>query len=474
MMDRKQEFSRLAFKPFFGGMLTMLVLFTVLQTGFRRLDGYITCSQTTEASKGQANTVKHLANNTPTNVSEGQFGSENNHSHAFGEVSNATTVLAAANNDAKDYNPHTAKYLAKSAPLIVPGGEVVFRDNHLQIFGTECLGPICNDDEQKASDVATTTIEGDVIVSHLTTHYFHFVYETVLRLWGLRLHGTMDKYPNATILWFGSNRMPKTSVEMMSVMWPDFPVKNFVYGKQAHRYKADDLSTMILTRHNDYHNKKDWQAYNFWLINSMRETFDIVENPQEELFISRRGNRRAIDREEELFRALQSFLPNLRLVLPEDFSQVKQARLFANAKLIIAPHGASLTNALFSNWDKMVLIEFTKSASASSPVYGTYRNDLQVKQHYLLKCESVECPKGNCKLWDTNIDVNVQNATDTIKLILGNDTHVPKDFFISKGEILYPHLLPNNDKKKKNGNNKKRIKDSEDDPEPWGVPPPHV
>ena len=50
----------------------------------------------------------------------------------------------------------------------------------------------------------------------------------------------------------------------------------------------------------------------------------------------------------------------MRRILPDDYSMSEQAKLFTNVKLIIAPHGVSLTNVVFSNWDNLVLIEITE------------------------------------------------------------------------------------------------------------------
>ena len=126
----------------------------------------------------------------------------------------------------------------------------------------------------------------------------------------------------------------------------------------------------------------------------------FVDEPNDQLYISRRGYRRAIALEDELYVALKSLIPKLINILPDDFSVAEQAIRFANAKLIIAPHGASLTNVIFSNWDKVVLIEFTKASSGG--FFATFRNDLQVKKHYLLKCQSLPCKckkssKKGCK-----------------------------------------------------------------------------
>ena len=358
-------------------------------------------------------------------------------SHCMDNVETRTimyTPETLSDQDVPKRSPKEMLYLAKSTPLIVPAGAVILKNKHLQVSAEECLGPFCHDKPIQSDN--TVPVEGDVIVSQLHSHYFHFVYETLLRSWGLHLHGVLEKYPNSSILWFGGQSLLKQNIDMMKAIWPEFPINRSIFGKPNTQYQVDHLSTMIVTRHNDYHSKKSWQDYNFWLMNSIRETLKIVDNPKEELFISRRGIRRGIAREDELYKALKSsILPNLRIVLPDNFSVAEQAQIFANAKLIIAPHGGSLTNALFSNWDKMILIEFTKANSGGS--FATFRMDLQVRQHYLLKCQSVPCngTKKECDPWNTQIDANVQNATKIIQDILLGNQPLRGDIFVRADQM---------------------------------------
>jgi capsular polysaccharide biosynthesis protein len=74
---------------------------------------------------------------------------------------------------------------------------------------------------------------------------------------------------------------------------------------------------------------------------------DIPEAPQDTLFLTTKGYRRGIELYDELSASLQSSIPSLRRILPDDVTVPQQAELFAHAKLIIAPHGASLTNVYF-------------------------------------------------------------------------------------------------------------------------------
>ena len=190
------------------------------------------------------------------------------------------------------------------------------------------------------------------------------------------------------------------------------------------------MNTIIVPRFNDYHVNDQWWDYNCWLITNVRQTVGIIDNPRDQLCISRGGYRRAILHEDELYFAIKSFLPNIKRVRPDDYSVQQQKEFFANAKLIISPHRACLTNALFSNWDKLTLIEFTKQDRGG--LWVSFKADLRVKQHYVIKCPSPRNCTGNeweCDPWNTPIDLDVTNAVQIIQDILAEKHSVDDDIF---------------------------------------------
>lgn len=150
-----------------------------------------------------------------------------------------------------------------------------------------------------------------------------------------------------------------------------------------------------------------------------------------QLFISRKGYRRGIAQEDKLFVSLQKLdvLSNLKRILPDDYSVAQQAKLFREAELIISPHGASLTNAIFSNWTSVVLIEFTPEKGNH---FATFRNDLAVQRHYLMQCQSVPCEANqHCPdVWDRQIDIDVGQVTGIIESILLGKHADREDFAI--------------------------------------------
>jgi hypothetical protein len=323
-------------------------------------------------------------------------------------------------------------YRTKSTPLVLTGGSVSKGRKWLSIEGKECFSAFCPPDVPNQKVVQ---IEGDAIAVYISHHYFHFVYESMLQMYPLLLHGIFERYPNATILCFGEGVPNQLNFEMMKALKFDLPRDKMMMARTNTVYKIGAESTLIVTRHNNYHSKKEFLPYNFWLLDSMRLRLDTPRHhkPQDSLFLSRKGYRRGIEREDELFASLQLSIPSLQRILPDDFTVAQQAELFAQAKLIIAPHGASLVNVIFSNWNELVLIEFSPENNG----FATFRMDLQVKRHYLMQCQSVPCkvadPKSKqCDVWQRQIDVNVTQVTQVVNSILSGGHPDREDFIIRR------------------------------------------
>jgi hypothetical protein len=88
---------------------------------------------------------------------------------------------------------------------------------------------------------------------------------------------------------------------------------------------------------------------------------DKAPNVERKLYVSRSKSRRSLPDEESLERFLQSH--GYEVIFSEHFSFIDQVKLFSEATSIIAPHGAGLTNALWSNAAQVLEIDTAKRAN---------------------------------------------------------------------------------------------------------------
>jgi hypothetical protein len=157
-------------------------------------------------------------------------------------------------------------YRTKSTPLVLTGGSVSKGRKWLSIEGKECFSAFCPPDVPNQKVVQ---IEGDAIAVYISHHYFHFVYESMLQMYPLLLHGIFERYPNATILCFGEGVPNQLNFEMMKALKFDLPRDKMMMARTNTVYKIGAESTLIVTRHNNYHSKKEFLPYNFWLLETV-------------------------------------------------------------------------------------------------------------------------------------------------------------------------------------------------------------
>ncbi|SDN59811.1 Protein of unknown function [Paenibacillus sp. yr247] len=153
-----------------------------------------------------------------------------------------------------------------------------------------------------------------------------------------------------------------------------------------------------------------------WVCDYLRQELMINKNMKpirgfEKLFISRtRASKRKLLNEAEVYEYLRQF--GFQRIVLEDLSVSSQIQLFASAKVIAAPHGAGLTNALFSNPGATV-IEFF----APSLVHNCYPilSSLVGHKHYYIIGEG-ERPPEYVDPHDRSADITV-NMKDLKKIL---------------------------------------------------------
>ena len=127
------------------------------------------------------------------------------------------------------------------------------------------------------------------------------------------------------------------------------------------------------------------------------------------IFISRRqASMRRVINENDVLEALSNF-GFVDYVL-EEMSFIDQVRLFSQAKIIVAPHGAGLTNIIFAQ--QLTIVELF--GSSLPPCFANLSRGLGF-QYGCLKCQA---PHTKMRLQDSDMIVNITELRNFIVKIL--------------------------------------------------------
>lgn len=258
-------------------------------------------------------------------------------------------------------------------------------------------------------------LEGNTIFIILHENYFHFIHETLCMLECLRLNGIFSTYKKLTIL---SDTKPWFTDELLRLFQLD--IVGFRTALPGVGYRVPKKSTFIIPPHN-YHFVTRVTTYidhQYILLKSLKSRLKlIIDNPSEILYVSRKNDKRNIPQEAELIAKLKSLFPSLAVVDSIDLWVYEQQNLFANAKIVIAPHGAALANMIYSNWEKVILIEIAGISKAVS-----FHRWLMVEHHYVIWTKQVhegEFADPNFKYYgDAPLDVESHSMAKLINRII--------------------------------------------------------
>lgn len=156
----------------------------------------------------------------------------------------------------------------------------------------------------------------------------------------------------------------------------------------------------------------------YWVCEFLRKEFlhtEIVEKYRilERIYLSRKNAKyRKIVNEDELI----NFLSKLGFtnVLLESMSVAEQALLFSSAKVVVAPHGAGLTNIVFCKTGTKIVELF--SPGYVNVCYWSLCNQIDLEYYYLIG-EGLRFPEGvdphQCK---ADIVININSIASLMKL----------------------------------------------------------
>jgi len=214
-----------------------------------------------------------------------------------------------------------------------------------------------------------------VLSNQLDDNYFHWFMECMGRL----AFVPNDLVKNSKIIL--QYNSPSFQSEALSVF---FGIKqaDILYKKKFKRIKIE--KTLIPT--NPITITKDTYIYNPSVIrklNSIALDLARLNKNKKNIIISRRGaTQRRILNDKVLLKKFKSF--NFQIVFLEDLNILNQINLFANSNIIIAVHGAGLTNLLFAK--NPTIIEFFPCSRLERDSFYFYQISQALKfEHHIIE-----------------------------------------------------------------------------------------
>jgi hypothetical protein len=253
-------------------------------------------------------------------------------------------------------------------------------------------------DCKERMSVKNVTIDNDVTMLWVSTHYFHFFWETLLLLQSLKVHGILDQYPNATIIC--SSFLSTNNFQQAALFGLDMQPYKFTRAESLVNYTVSHDRKLIVPQN----------ARAYWnnpiSANICRDI--ISQYPHHTklgriLYLTRRGDRRGVANEYVLLQELRKFL-HLQVVECDKLTLLEQANLFSEAAVIIGPHGSAFTNMIFSS-NNITVIEFSGNKH-----HGTQKHfiDLmRIKNYHIIIGANIEDSQGDM----------IMNLTDVVRQV---------------------------------------------------------
>jgi capsular polysaccharide biosynthesis protein len=219
--------------------------------------------------------------------------------------------------------------------------------------------------------------EACLLFNTWSSGYFHWVFESLPRLEGIEEYERRHGRRPTLIL-----PSDPTSFQIESLELLGYTVNDWVTWDSW----SGNVERLVIPSNRRKSGGKPSPIDIRWLRQTMRSAVDIGDTEATEssrVYISRKdADRRQVVNEDEVFGWLQRHGFD-RFQLSER-SLVDNIKLFANAEIIVGPHGAGLTDILYS--EDATVVEFHRG-DASTKVYYDLSQQLDLDYRYLV-CDS--------------------------------------------------------------------------------------
>mgnify|MGYP003547088335 CR=1 FL=1 len=285
--------------------------------------------------------------------------------------------------------------LSRNYPWFLPGCPYQERAEH-SIFEQENIAPV----EKITGRVA--------LLSSLAGHvYYHWMFDILPRLELLRRSEVKFK----EIDWFVVNSLSKPyQQETLNLLGID---KDKII--ESDRHSHIQASELIVPSFPGY---LDWVPEG--TIKFLRETFlpQINSNQNNQnhskIYVSRaRAKNRRLVNELEVSQLLTKL--GFVTVFLEEMSFLEQVKTFANAKMIVSPHGSGLTNLVFCSPHTQVVELFSPNYIRTDYWMISQQLDLQ---HYYIVGQNFSCSSLRNLMYQNALTEDIFVSIDALKLVL--------------------------------------------------------
>jgi len=284
--------------------------------------------------------------------------------------------------------------LSRYYPWMLPGCLYPERNEH-SIFERENLAPV-------------EYIQGKTaLLSSLAGHvYYHWMFDLLPRIELIRLSGIKL----AEIDWFVVNSLSKNyQKETLRLM--GIPDRKIIESDQHSHIEATELIVPSFPGYMDWvpHSTMKFLRQTFLPKISLAKT-----NAGKKIYVSRaKAKNRQVINQSEINELLTS--QGFKTVFLEEMSVLEQAATFANAEVIIAPHGSGLTNLVFCSPNTKVIELFSPNYLRTD--YWMISQSLLL-QHYYLVGENFDCLALRNLMYQNSLTEDIWLNIDSLKTLL--------------------------------------------------------
>ena len=282
--------------------------------------------------------------------------------------------------------------LSRDYPWFLPGCPYQERPEH-NIFERD-IAPL----EKITGKVA--------LLSGLAGHvYYHWMFDILPRLELIRRSEIKFK----DIDWFVVNSLSKP-YQQETLKLLGIPTEKII---ESDRHSHIQASELIVPSFPGY---LDWVPEG--TVKFLRQTFlpqiNLTQNKSDRIYVSRaKAKNRRLVNEAEVSQLLDKL--GFVTVFLEEMSLLEQVALFANAKIIVAPHGSGLTNLAFCSPNTKVVELFSPNYIRTD--YWMISQQLML-QHYYLVGQNFGCVSLRNLMYQNALTEDILVKIDALELIL--------------------------------------------------------